>query len=152
VSACCRAQMVGALPYDAQVALAERHLGLVTAGEGGFTEDKRARLAEAVERGVDLDRLLALAGPAPTSTAPVEPAAPPPTVCIAVAHDAAFCFYYRDNLALLRAAGAELVYWSPLTDGGLPAADGLYLGGGYPELHGAALARNKAMREAVRAF
>jgi len=151
VSACCRAQMVGALPYDAQVALAERHLGLVTAGEGGLTEDNRARLAEAMERGVDLNRLLALAGPAPTSTAPVEPAAAS-TVRIGVAHDAAFCFYYRDNLALLRAAGAELVYWSPLTDGGLPAVDGLYLGGGYPELHGAALAGNKAIREAVLAF
>ncbi|HKW93921.1 MAG TPA: cobyrinate a,c-diamide synthase [Methylomirabilota bacterium] len=151
VSACCRAQVVGALPHDAQVALAERHLGLVTAGEGGLTENKRARLAEAIERGVDLDRLLELAGPAPTSIERAEPA-PLSTVRIGVAHDAAFCFYYRDNLALLRAAGAELVYWSPLADGGLPAVDGLYLGGGYPELHGAALAGNKMMREAVLAF
>jgi cobyrinic acid a,c-diamide synthase len=152
VSACCRAQLVGALPHDAQVALAERHLGLVTAGEGGLTEDKRGRLADAIERGVDLDRLLELAGPAPTSMERAEPAPPTSTVRIGVAHDAAFCFYYRDNLARLRAAGAELVYWSPLADGGLPAVDGLYLGGGYPELHGAALAGNKTMRQAVLAF
>jgi cobyrinic acid a,c-diamide synthase len=153
ISARCRARVVGALAYDQQVTLAERHLGLVTAGEGGLTDDKRARLADLVERGVDLDGLLELAAPLQALTEGTTPGTPrAPSVRIGVAHDAAFCFYYRDNLALLRAAGAELVYWSPLTDSTLPAVDGLYLGGGYPELHASALGANKAIRDAVRVF
>lgn len=66
-----------------------------------------------------------------------------------VAHDAAFQFYYPDNLALLREAGAELVYWSPLADPTLPDVDGLYFGGGYPELHARELADNHAVLKAV---
>ncbi|HEU5189009.1 MAG TPA: cobyrinate a,c-diamide synthase [Methylomirabilota bacterium] len=149
----CTAPVVGALPHDAQIALSERHLGLVTAGEGGFTEAKRAQLAAVTERAVDLDALLALAVPAPrTIDVRSSPIPAVRRVRLGVAHDDAFCFYYRENLALLRAAGADLVYWSPLTDRALPPVDGLYLGGGYPELHGQALGANAAMRRAVRDF
>ncbi|MCL1979500.1 MAG: cobyrinate a,c-diamide synthase, partial [Proteobacteria bacterium] len=74
-------------------------------------------------------------------------------VRIGLARDAAFCFYYEDNLDLLRAAGAELVPFSPLADSGLPPElDGLYLGGGYPELHGRRLSDNRAMLDQVRDF
>jgi cobyrinic acid a,c-diamide synthase len=117
-----------------------------------LTADTRSRLAEVVERSVDLDALWKVA--APFRVAP-SGEAPPPTPLrarIGVARDTAFCFYYRDNLALLEAAGAELVLWSPLTDGALPPVDGLYFGGGYPELHAAALAANKPVRDAVHAF
>ncbi|MBI1848306.1 MAG: hypothetical protein HYR86_15215 [Candidatus Rokubacteria bacterium] len=69
-----------------------------------------------------------------------------------MARDRAFQFYYAENLARLRAAGAELVAWSPLADEALPVVDGLYLGGGYPELHAARLAENEPMRAAVAAF
>jgi cobyrinic acid a,c-diamide synthase len=149
----CAAPVVGVLPHDAQIALSERHLGLVTSGEGGFTEAKRAQLAAVTERAVDLDALLALAVPAPrTIDVRSSPIPAVRRVRLGVAHDDAFCFYYRENLALLRAAGADLVYWSPLTDRALPPVDGLYLGGGYPELYGRALGANTAMRRAVRAF
>lgn len=73
-------------------------------------------------------------------------------VCIAVAHDAAFCFYYHDNLALLREAGAEIVYFSPLTDSIPENIHGIYLGGGYPESHAAELADNKLFRAGIKAF
>jgi cobyrinic acid a,c-diamide synthase len=153
IAARCRARVVGALAHDQEVTLTERHLGLVTAGEGGLTVEKRSRLADLIERGVDLDRLLELAVPLPASTGDSAPGPRrAPRVRIGVAHDAAFCFYYRENLALLREAGAELVYWSPLSDSALPVVDGLYLGGGYPELHAPALEANKAMRSAVREF
>jgi cobyrinic acid a,c-diamide synthase len=66
--------------------------------------------------------------------------------------DQAFCFYYPDNLELLEAAGAELVKFSPLNDHGLPDVDMLYLGGGYPELHGRQLSGNVTMRTAIRQF
>lgn len=153
IAARCRARVVGALAYEQLVTLTERHLGLVTAGEGGLTEEKRTRLADLVERSVDLDMLLELAAPVEVLTEGAAPGMPlAPRTRIGVALDAAFCFYYRDNLALLRAAGAELVYWSPLTDSTLPVVDGLYLGGGYPELHASALGANKALRNAVRMF
>ena len=154
VAARCRARVVGALPGDAGVSLAERHLGLVTAGEGGLTADKRRRLAELIEGSVDLDELFDLAAPLPARdpAAAGQTRARSPRARIGVARDAAFCFYYRDNLALLEAAGAELVEWSPLADQMLPTVDGLYFGGGYPELHGATLAANRTMLAAVRSF
>jgi cobyrinic acid a,c-diamide synthase len=150
----CRAAVVGAIPWSESLAVPERHLGLVTAGEGALTLAKRDRLAELIERSVDLDAVVELAAPL-TAVSPVgcAPAvARSRRVRIAVAHDAAFCFYYRDNLALLRGAGAELVYWSPLSDVTLPRVDGLYIGGGYPELHGTALATNKSLVAAVKEF
>jgi cobyrinic acid a,c-diamide synthase len=148
----CRAVPLGAIKHDASVALPERHLGLVTATEGPLTQELRSRLAEIVERSVDVDRLLAVAAPlgeAARGAATVRTAS---RVRIGVAGDAAFQFYYSENLDLLRAAGADLVFWSPLTDPALPHVDGLYLGGGYPELHAAALGANVAVRNAVREF
>jgi len=73
----------------------------------------------------------------------------PPRCRIAVARDAAFCFLYADNLDALRRAGAELRFFSPLRDAALPAADGLYLPGGYPELHARELSENISMRESI---
>ena len=74
-----------------------------------------------------------------------------PITRIGIAHDEAFCFYYEDNFDLLREAGAELVFFSPLHDSYLPPAlSGLYLGGGYPELHAAQLAENASMRAALK--
>jgi cobyrinic acid a,c-diamide synthase len=149
----CRAAALGAIPRDETLALPERHLGLVTAGEGTLTAEGRRRLADIVERSVDLDALLELASPLRAAVPGAAPTpAPARRVRIGVARDAAFCFYYRDNLARLEAAGAELVFWSPLTDRALPDVDGLYFGGGYPEVHAAALTANTTAREAVLGF
>jgi len=73
-------------------------------------------------------------------------------VRVGVARDRAFQFYYAENLDLLRRAGAELVFWSPMDDATLPEVDGLFLGGGYPEIHAERLSANAAMRQAVRKF
>lgn len=149
----CRAAPLGAIRQDENLTLPERHLGLVTAPEGPLGPERCQRLAETMEASLDLDRLLALAS---TLHVPgVEPAPKRPgrtRAKIGVAHDAAFQFYYADNLDMLRAAGAELVFWSPQTDGSLPDVDGLYFGGGYPELHAGVLSANVAVRQAVRAF
>ena len=151
VRAACRAEWLGGVPYDPALTVGERHLGLLTAAEGALTSDLIARLGDTVERHVDLERLLALAEPAPAS-APPTVTSRPPRARIGVAHDAAFQFYYAENLGALRAAGAELVSWSPLADADVPDVDGLYLGGGYPEVHARALADNTAVRAAVRGF
>jgi len=147
----CRAELVGGIPRDPALELPERHLGLVTAIEGVLTGERRERLATTIERSVDLDRLLAIASPLPSGgvAAPIEGAL---RASIGVAHDAAFQFYYEENLDLLRAAGAELVAWSPVADPDVPDVEGLYLGGGYPELHGAALGDNASLKKSVRRF
>ena len=109
----------------------------------------KALIAFAESRG---HALLELASPLRVEPPGGAPPPEPVRARIGVARDSAFCFYYRDNFALLEAAGAELVFWSPLTDPALPRVDGLYFGGGYPELHAAALAANTPIRESVRAF
>jgi cobyrinic acid a,c-diamide synthase len=152
IAAHCRAEPVGAIRRDDGLTLPERHLGLVTAAEGVLTPELRRRLADTVERSVDLDRLFALTAPLHTGAASSAARPAPPEVRIGVARDAAFQFYYADNLDLLRAAGAELVFWSPLADRELPDVDGLYVGGGYPELHAARLAANVDLQKAVRRF
>jgi cobyrinic acid a,c-diamide synthase len=153
IAATCRAVPVGAIRGDELLALPERHLGLVTAVEGVLTPARRARLVEAIEASIDLDQLLKIAAPMGVAgPAPSRAPAVPPRVRIGVARDAAFQFYYPENLERLRAAGAEIVFWSPQAADGLPDVDGLYLGGGYPELHARKLSENERVRRAVRAF
>lgn len=147
--------LLGCLPRDEELALPERHLGLVTAGEGGAAQ-VYARLAERVAAHLDLDRLLAtLAGPA--AAAALAPVAVPEkalpdgaAVRIGVARDQAFCFCYTENLDLLERAGAELVFFSPLTDRLPEDLAGLYLPGGYPELYAARLAANATLLAGLR--
>ena len=145
---------VGYLRPDPAMTISDRHLGLVTAMEQG-TGEFYGLLAKAAAETIDLDRIEALA----RSCRELMPAKLQPAkrnhdrkVRIGVAQDLAFCFYYPDNLELLEEEGAELVKFSPLNDQVLPDVDMLYLGGGYPELHGEALAGNVPMRTAIRRF
>jgi len=148
--------LVGAIPRDALPALQHRHLGLLTADADTLTEQTLEALADAAERWVELDAVIALAR-ADRKHLDHEGRTRDhrdPTRCrIGVARDRAFHFYYPDNLEALRAAGAELAEFSPLTDRELPeGVDALYFGGGYPEVHAAELAANAPMRTAVREF
>lgn len=147
----------GYLPPVPDATIPRRHLGLVTAAEIADLQHKLDRLADAAETSIELDRLLALARTAPAL--PQSPSIPArisitgatPSVRVAVARDKAFCFYYADHFDILREAGAELVFFSPLADRELPSSiGGLYLGGGYPELYTAELAANVSMRESIR--
>lgn len=145
-------QPLGFLPPMPDVTLESRHLGLITAAEVADLQDKLQTLAAQAEKTVDLDGLLALAKSAPALEyeAPALPA-PGKPVRIGVAKDKAFCFYYEDNLALLEMLGAELVPFSPLNDAALPEnLQGLYLGGGYPELYTEQLSENKTMLASIR--
>ena len=143
---------LGYVPKAPELMIESRHLGLVTPGEIEDLGQKLDALAALLERTVDMEGLLALAGSAPALEAPPAPPIPPlPRTRIAVARDQAFCFLYRDNLDLLADYGAELIFFSPLHDDALPAgAQGLILPGGYPELHARALSENESMRRSVR--
>jgi len=154
--------LVGAIPRDALPALQHRHLGLLTADSDTLTEQTLEALADAAERWVELDAVMALARTGRNHQDHEDHEDrkgrdrdhKDQTRCrIGVARDRAFHFYYPDNLEALRAAGAELAEFSPLTDRELPeGVDGLYFGGGYPEVHAAELAANAPMRTAVREF
>ncbi len=146
----CGVRVYGYLPAVPECALESRHLGLVTAQEIEGLHAKMRLLAARAEESVDLDGLVELMRGQPALETEGLPARRIGAVRIAVARDRAFCFYYRDNLELLEKLGAELVPFSPLADEGLPPCDGLYLGGGYPELYAQELASNAAMRRAVR--
>ncbi len=141
--------VAGYLPPMEEAVLDSRHLGLLTARE---VEDLAARfgaIARQMERTVDVNVLLTLAGETVEKPAPSIP--PPPRCKIAVARDEAFCFCYADNLDLLRENGAELTFFSPLRDPVLPPeTGGLYLPGGYPELYACQLSENRSMRETIR--
>jgi cobyrinic acid a,c-diamide synthase len=137
--------LLGGLIRDDDIAMPERHLGLITADEGRLNEDALERLADLAEQGLDLDQLMndlpSLQAQPPNDDAPKQA-----DVRIGVARDQAFCFYYEENLRRLREAGAELVFFSPLRDKCLPAGlDGLHLGGGYPELFAKELSQNQGM-------
>ena len=144
---------LGYLPPMPECTLESRHLGLVTAAEVTDLREKLSLLSRQAQETIDLDGLLRLADQA----APLAFTSPPPlphreSVRIAVARDTAFCFYYEDSLDVLRDMGAELVDFSPLSDHSLPEnIQGLYLGGGYPELRARELSENTAMRQSIRA-
>jgi cobyrinic acid a,c-diamide synthase len=148
--------VIGAIGRDPRLTVKERHLGLATPGETEHLDEIIARLRQAVEQGVDLARLLAVAdtaSPLPSGE-PVHPAdetaAAKPDVRIAVARDTAFGFYYPDDLQALERAGAKLVFFDTLHDARLPEADGLFIGGGFPETQMPALAANRSLRAQVR--
>ena len=142
----------GFLPRLDECVLESRHLGLVTAGEIRDLREKMQTLAAQAEKTLGIDALLALAHEA--EPLDYTPAVLPKKekIRLAVARDNAFCFYYEDSLDAVREMGGELVPFSPITDGALPEnIDGLYLGGGYPELYAKELGENASMRASVRA-
>jgi cobyrinic acid a,c-diamide synthase len=125
----------GALPANPALALPSRHLGLVPAGEIGEAEKVIERAADQVGASLDIDRLLTMARPSTLSREAVTPGIPPLGRRIAVARDDAFCFIYPALLDGWRRQGADLAFFSPLADEVPdPAADAVYLPGGYPEL------------------
>lgn len=143
---------LGFLPREAALEIESRHLGLFTANEVEGLSKKLLRLSELAEAHIDLAGVLALSREAPPLSAPpVLSAVPNRAVRIAVARDEAFCFLYEENLELLCALGAELCFFSPIRDARLPLGiQGLYLPGGYPELHLSALTHNTSMREDIK--
>ena len=148
--------VLGGLPADETITLPERHLGLVTREEQQLSVGQTDHLAGVIEDHLDLSSLLRLSVlPQPPTPDPQLHRAtlPDPPVRFGIARDEAFCFYYPDNLELLEQAGATLVFFSPLHDPHLPPdLHGLYLGGGYPEVHAQTLAANTTMRQEMKDF
>ena len=142
--------VLGFLPKFPEAVIGSRHLGLYTAAEVENLQQKLALLADAVEEHIDWPRLLTLCEKEPP-VLPVQPETPPVRVRIAVAQDEAFCFIYAETLEAFRDAGAEVVFFSPLRDTALPEnIGGLYLPGGYPELHARELSENTSLLREIK--
>ncbi|WP_089723723.1 cobyrinate a,c-diamide synthase [Candidatus Thiosymbion oneisti] len=148
--------LLGALHRTPEIRISERHLGLIPSNETEAAEDQIERIRAQVAGQVDVPRVLEIARSVPPPPAPLTADQPAATtrepVRIAIARDAAFGFYYPDDLAALARAGAELVDFSPVRDAALPDADGLFIGGGFPEFRLRELSENRSMRAAVRDF
>ncbi|MGB3296818.1 MAG: cobyrinate a,c-diamide synthase [Phormidesmis sp.] len=138
----------GVFRREKEIQLPSRHLGLVPTGEIGEFGKVAERLAALGERCFDWERLAGWLEVEQGEN--VKKKEKKKKVRIVIARDAAFNFYYADNLAALSEQGAELVYWSPLEDEALPAAEGLYFGGGFPEVFAARLSENRQMAAAIR--
>jgi cobyrinic acid a,c-diamide synthase len=145
----------GGIPRESDIRMPERHLGLVTADDHPLESAHLDCLVSLIEAHLELDGLIEALHPIPEAAAtPGEKggmAEKRPR--IGVARDRAFCFYYPENLEMLTACGADLVRFSPLNDPLPPdGLDGMYFGGGYPEMVAAELSANRSMRAAVRAM
>ena len=142
--------VLGFLPKLPEAVIGSRHLGLYTAAEVENLQQKLALLADAAEEHFDWPRLLALCEKEPPAL-PARAETPPARVRIAVAQDEAFCFTYAETLEAFRDAGAEVVFFSPLRDTALPEnIGGLYLPGGYPELHARELSENTSLLREIK--
>ncbi|MDD2851605.1 MAG: cobyrinate a,c-diamide synthase [Desulfuromonadaceae bacterium] len=156
---CPEVRCFGCIVRDDALTIPSRHLGLVTAEDNPLPADFINQLAEMAEHCLDLDGLIELQIlPGPPLQEGEKSISTPfmkggsEGICVAVARDAAFCFMYEDNLRLLREAGAELAFFSPLHDAALPdGIHGIYLPGGYPELYAGQLEENSAMKESIQA-
>lgn len=149
-------RVLGYVPKVEDCVIESRHLGLVLPDEIPKLRERLLKLAEILEKTLNIDGILKLAASAPPleDGALKDPAFSwrlPEKVRIGVAKDEAFCFFYQDNFRLLEEMGAELVFFSPIHARALPDdLDGLLLYGGYPELNGSALEENETMRQSVR--
>ncbi|MBI5613258.1 MAG: cobyrinate a,c-diamide synthase [Gammaproteobacteria bacterium] len=155
--------VLGAIQHDERLTIVERHLGLIPSNEARAAGERIAAIAARVAAQVDLERVLAIAQAVPAlgvdeSNVALSQASPASgrgdsekiSIKLGVARDAAFGFYYPGDLDALRAAGAELVMFDALHDARLPAVDGVFIGGGFPETHMDALAANGALRRELR--
>ena len=151
----CGIPVLGYLPEDTSFAVPSRHLGLLQPGEMQKQRDWVETVAEAVMKTIDINGIFEIATQAETLR--IQKPADVRQNCefpsgyrIGVVRDAAFSFYYRENLRMLEDMGATLVYFSPLADAHVPKVDALIFGGGYPELYAKQLYENQSMRASVR--
>ena len=144
--------VLGAVRRNFELEITERHLGLVPSNEAQRAHVTVERIARAMTEQVDLDSLSRLARSAPTPATKPSPRqlAREPAIRIAIARDAAFGFYYSDDLEAFAGAGAKLISFDTLKDTRLPDADALLIGGGFPETHARALEANVSLRDDIR--
>jgi cobyrinic acid a,c-diamide synthase len=148
-------EVIGGITRDDKISIEQRHLGLVPAVERENSLKYIDIWSEVIKNSIDLDRLVEIAKTAPKLTSDIIPIwnkINKQPVKIGVAFDEVFNFYYKENIESLEANNAKIEYFSPLNDEGLPDVDGLYIGGGYPELFSKELSANEKMLQEINTF
>ena len=145
--------VIGAVPKLKELNITERHLGLIPSNEANDTNDVITKIAESIEKYVDLDKLIKIAGSAealPKSTYKIITEEKPQTLKVGIAKDAAFGFYYPGDLNAFKAEGVELIEFDTINDKTLPDVDALFIGGGFPESWMMELEENSTLRNQIK--
>lgn len=148
-------EVIGGIERNDKITIDQRHLGLVPAVERENSINHINNWSEVIKQSIDLDRLMEIMKEAPKINSNLEPIwnkLNKEKVKIGVAYDEVFNFYYKENIESLEANRAKIEYFSPLKDESIPDVDGIYIGGGYPELFSKELSNNKTMLKDIKDF
>ena len=144
--------IIGVIPKNPEIDLQSRHLGLIPTIEDAKLSQKIKNASTVIADYLDIEKIIKITQTSSSLQSPVKKLYKKPKTTIAVALDSSFNFYYDDNLEALKKEGAKIVYFSPTNDKTLPNVDGLYIGGGFPEILGYALEKNQTMRKKIKQF
>jgi cobyrinic acid a,c-diamide synthase len=142
--------ILGTIPRSADLTMESRHLGLIPVREQKFLYSKIGKIAKTISDFIDIDKIIRIG----KNVSPISQTLPENKIkqkaTIAVALDESFNFYYQDNLDALKANGAAIKFFSPISDAKVPQCDGIYIGGGFPEVLGNSLERNQHMKKHIK--
>jgi len=144
--------ILGCIPKDNDLSLDSRHLGLIPTSESKSQSKIIVKIAKKISEFIDVEKLIQISKTTESLPKPISQKSKQPKTTIGVALDNSFNFYYKDNLENLRHTGAKIKFFSPIANSKLPKCDGLYIGGGFPEIQGQALAKNRQMKNAIKKF
>jgi len=142
--------IIGVIPRNTDLNFQSRHLGLIPTKEDIDLKQKIKKNSKIISISLDIQKILQIIQTPSPLKIPDKRLYKKPKITIAVALDTSFNFYYRDNLEALKREGANLKFFSPVNDKKLPHADGIYIGGGFPEILGDALEKNQIMRKKIK--
>lgn len=142
--------IIGVIPKNPLLNISSRHLGLISTLENNILKKQIKKISKIISKNIDIDQIIKIAKNSSVLTKKSKPIPKKSTTTIAVALDTSFNFYYQDNLEALRREGANLKFFSPVKDKGIPKCDGIYIGGGFPEVLGNALEKNQVMKKSIK--
>ena len=142
--------VLGSIPKDSDLLLPSRHLGLIPVTEQKTMKNKIEMVAKKISEFLDIDKLIEISNNTPSFSKQKLRKTKTPKTTISVALDSSFNFYYQDNLDSLKREGAKIKFFSPLLDSKVPSCDGIYIGGGFPEILGKSLEKNKKMKKQIK--
>ena len=142
--------IIGVIPKNSLLNMPSRHLGLISTLENKILKTQIEKISKVISEFIDIKKIIKIAKNSIDLTKKSKPEHKKTKTTIAVALDTSFNFYYQDNLEALRREGAVLKFFSPVKDKKIPRCDGLYIGGGFPEILGKSLAKNQQMKKSIK--
>ena len=142
--------IIGVIPKNSLLNMPSRHLGLISTLENKILKKQTEKVSKIISKNIDIDQIIKIVKNSPDLTKKPKPVHKKIKTTIAVALDTSFNFYYQDNLEALRREGAKLEFFSPIKDKKIPKCDGLYIGGGFPEVLGNSLEKNQIMKKTIK--